>query len=976
MRSLRCDPSRDVTCLAVRQLLRARVPGRARARDAIRVVHLHGSRRGSGAGACACRPLRQTSPTPSATSARQAAAVRRPRVRPVLYRRAGDHGDPSDHRSTDQRSTDHRRTDHDHPHLPAGRVVRDGAQPHPGGRRAGRHGRPRRRGRRAGARGRRRRGRAVGHLHARGRPRGRRPHRRGRRPADARPRSDAPGRGAAPRTRHRDPAARRGGAGDRLGRRPGARGAAVARRPARAVDGDARRVRHAARPGRRPAAGRGGRRCCASAPGSASLQGYQAGPERVDDVVRAVFDAARARTIRYAEPPASWGDVGQRVRTPTQVLDERVGTCLDTTLALAAVLEQGGIRPLVWMVQGHAFLGYWREETSLANIVLTDASPVVNLIDLGAIRLVETTMLTSADPAHDVDAAHRSAYSRWLVGDLDEVLGAIDVWTARRNDVLPLPARARTPSGDVQVVTYQAATHSTAPRSTDDDQPRDRTTTTPVPPRVARWKNALLDLSLRNRLINFADRSAVSLLVPPGRFGNLPPVQARPRPLHLYPSDLVDEVHVARGVTNAKDLPPDLLAQTLDERETVWTDVTSAAYPTRLRALAHRARTVQEETGANNLYLALGSLVWDWDGRPLRSPVVLVPVHLVTRARQRTYRIEVDETGTPAPNYCLLEKLRQAGVDVPDLVGRRRGPRPRGGAADAADRGGRGRAAVAGGGHRARRDPPVRQVPALEGPRRALGVVLRERLGAAPRPDADRAVRRRGGRRRHPGRPRRAGGRVPGARRRVAARGGARRRPRPVVRAGGTAGDGQVADDHQPAEPRRGRGPPRALRRREACRARRRAEAARRGRDGSVLARPARQGISARDRARAGAPGARAQPSGRRAGSARPAGGAARLAPHARAVRPPAPLPQRRRAVALLGARRALAWARDRPDRAAVPAGCGRGPDDRCETSCATLPDVADPARPRAAHPWGFAGAQRRRRPGASRRGVRAARGS
>ena len=256
-----------------------------------------------------------------------------------------------------------------------------------------------------------------------------------------------------------------------------------------------------------------------------------------------------------------------------------MGTCLDTTLALAAVLEQGGIRPLVWMVQGHAFLGYWREETSLANIVLTDASPVVNLIDLGAIRLVETTMLTSTDPTHDVDAAHRSAYSRWLVGDLDEVLGAIDVWTARRNDVLPLPARARTPSGDVQVVTYQAAAHSTAPRAADDDQPRDRATTTPVPPRVARWKNALLDLSLRNRLINFADRSAVSLLVPPGRFGHLPPVQARPRPLHLYPSDLVDEVHVARGVTNAKDLPPDLLTQTLDERETVWTDVTSPPTP-------------------------------------------------------------------------------------------------------------------------------------------------------------------------------------------------------------------------------------------------------------------------------------------------------------------------------------------------------------------------------------------------------------
>lgn len=402
--------------------------------------------------------------------------------------------------------------------------------------------------------------------------------------------------------------------------------------------------------------------------GSTALQGYQAGPERVDDVVRAVFDAARARGIRYAEPPASWGDVGQRVRTPTQVLDERVGTCLDTVVALAAVLEQCGVRPLLWMVRGHAFLGYWREETSLANIVLTDVSPVVNLLDLGAIRLVETTMVTSSEPAHDVDAAHRSAYARWLTGDLDDVLGVVDVWTARRSDVLPLPARTRTPSGEVQVVLYQAASHSTAPRAADEPAAQVRTSTTPAPPRVARWKNALLDLSLRNRLINFTDRSAVTLTVPDGRSATLPTLLGRGRPLHLYPSDALDDVHVARGITSARQLPPDLLAQTLDDREAVWTDVTGAAYPTLMRALAHRARTAQEETGANNLYLALGSLVWDWDGRTLRSPVVLVPVHLVARARQRTYRLEQDETGSPAPNYCLLEKLRQAGVEVPELL--------------------------------------------------------------------------------------------------------------------------------------------------------------------------------------------------------------------------------------------------------------------------------------------------------------------
>ncbi|GAB2680928.1 DUF3320 domain-containing protein [Thalassiella azotivora] len=408
--------------------------------------------------------------------------------------------------------------------------------------------------------------------------------------------------------------------------------------------------------------------------GSSAVQGYQAGAERVDEIVRAAFDAMRARSVRYSEPPASWADHGQKVRTPQEVLDGRVGTCLDTVVTLAAVLEQCGVRPLLWVVEGHAFLGYWRDEQSLSSIVHTEVAPVVNLVDLGLIRLVETTIATErADAADstapDLDAAHRAPYAKHLTGDLDTVLGVVDVYTARRNGVLPLPSRTRTDDGQVQVVTYVPQEHSSPPRPerTRDDaaQPSRRAD---VPPRVQQWKNALLDLSLRNRLINFTERAAVALTVPAERLGAVEDVVHEGKPLHLLPSDLVDQVHVARGVRSGKDLPPDLLAQLLDGRQQMFTDVTTAAYSTRMRNLAYRARTVVEETGANNLYLALGSLVWEWDGKPLRSPLVLVPVRLVTRARQSTYRLELDETGASTPNFCLLEKLKQAGVEVPGLA--------------------------------------------------------------------------------------------------------------------------------------------------------------------------------------------------------------------------------------------------------------------------------------------------------------------
>lgn len=46
---------------------------------------------------------------------------------------------------------------------------------------------------------------------------------------------------------------------------------------------------------------------------NSAIDGYQSeNPDRVDAIARAVFEAMRACDIRYAEPPASWGDDGQR----------------------------------------------------------------------------------------------------------------------------------------------------------------------------------------------------------------------------------------------------------------------------------------------------------------------------------------------------------------------------------------------------------------------------------------------------------------------------------------------------------------------------------------------------------------------------------------------------------------------------------------------------------------------------------------
>ncbi|WP_234787432.1 DUF3320 domain-containing protein [Mycolicibacter sinensis] len=403
--------------------------------------------------------------------------------------------------------------------------------------------------------------------------------------------------------------------------------------------------------------------------GNSALNGYQSDdPARVDAIAQAVFETIRDSDVRYAEPPASWGLEGQKVRTPAEVLEGRLGTCLDTTLTMAAVLEQAGINSTIWVVHGHAFLGYWRVDSALPTVSTTEAIDVVNLVDLDQIRLVETTMLTGGEQAADFSAATASPRAKHLSADLSNILGITDIRQARAARIYPLPSHSTDPAGNITVFEYQpGAGPVIAPYvrpETVQQTPQEA-----VPERVRQWKNALLDLSLRNRLINYTERAGFALAIPGpalARFEDDINAGAR---IKLLASDEVSSVDAARGIRYGRELPEDERTVLLADKHGAYLDVTTAAYKSRLRNLAYKAKTITQETGANNLYLAFGMLNWRFGDRELRSPVVLVPVNLSTTNRGDRYVLSIDEAGVSTPNYCLIEKLRVSfGLEIPELA--------------------------------------------------------------------------------------------------------------------------------------------------------------------------------------------------------------------------------------------------------------------------------------------------------------------
>ena len=129
----------------------------------------------------------------------------------------------------------------------------------------------------------------------------------------------------------------------------------------------------------------------------AGFDGYQSDADGVDAQVRAIWTAlVNEYRFQYINPPPAYSPQTQRLRTPTDIVASNSGTCIDLALLLASCLEYVDIYPVVVLLDGHAFAGYWRSGEAYAEFagvkrvpseVPPAGSPLVRIAD---VRLVET----------------------------------------------------------------------------------------------------------------------------------------------------------------------------------------------------------------------------------------------------------------------------------------------------------------------------------------------------------------------------------------------------------------------------------------------------------------------------------------------------------------------------------------------------------------------------------------------------------
>ena len=254
--------------------------------------------------------------------------------------------------------------------------------------------------------------------------------------------------------------------------------------------------------------------------GDPSLSGYQSkDPALAYTMAGAIYTALQQLDITYINPPVSFETEGQRVRFPDHIVESRMGTCLDLAVLAAGTLEQAGLHPLVVLVQGHAFVGVWLREECFGEPAIDEPLHFRKRVDLDEIAVFDPTasptvrfsasMLRSERPSGAWRSARVLMCHRRAPG-------------AERPDQTPAGTSGTTgPVRRWRDARGTSATATSAPDISALHTPLEPLSTaagkvaeTPAT-RLDRWRRRLLDLSLRNRLLNFRDTNkTIPLLCP------------------------------------------------------------------------------------------------------------------------------------------------------------------------------------------------------------------------------------------------------------------------------------------------------------------------------------------------------------------------------------------------------------------------------------------------------------------------------
>ncbi|MCP1339269.1 DUF4011 domain-containing protein [Idiomarina sp. M1R2S28] len=394
-----------------------------------------------------------------------------------------------------------------------------------------------------------------------------------------------------------------------------------------------------------------------------SVDGYQSNTrDKPYLMLAALWNVIFQVKLAYVSPPKGFAKRGQRVRLAADISHSRMAACLDSSLLFASCIEAMGLNPVIAVTQEHAFAGAWLIDEKLPILTNDDPQDVRKRVDNRDLVLFETTLVTN-DSSVTFEQARDHARGL-LAEELEsQFVMVIDVAQARTQSIKPLSTveeKKEEKTSEEDFADLELPVIPPLPPVRKDEQVVDDTPET----RIDTWSRKLLDLTKKNRLLNFNDRAiAIKLYCPDiaamedmladGTKFKFQSAQESPyfdasRDSEMFRLQTGSDVHreYALNQIRNKVLIANQPTKKLDKNSV---------------ELFRKAKNDLEEGGSNTLFLALGFLKWKEnpeDSRSYKAPLLLVPVKLTRRSARAPVYVEQLQEEDPIFNLTLIEFLQ------------------------------------------------------------------------------------------------------------------------------------------------------------------------------------------------------------------------------------------------------------------------------------------------------------------------------
>lgn len=393
---------------------------------------------------------------------------------------------------------------------------------------------------------------------------------------------------------------------------------------------------------------------------SSEWSGYSGNDKNgVRNAAAAVYAAIRHLNIEREECV----DLTQTVRAGdiSKLLKDKKATALEIAVFAASCFEATKLNPVLVIGKNKVGIGVWLYESCFSSPIQDDMSVIEKYVADGVNNLA---IFDADDLFTHKNASFTTSASHFLssLGNSEYDI-CIDIKRCRIGGIFALPLKVKTSSG-YELLSDKQLSYSEKPRDVIDASKFELEKTAS---KDTAWQRRLLDLSLRNNLLNFRYTRDC---------------------LHILSSDISAFCTRLEGRDKYKLMP--LAAPIKDAEyfgcsgvksmeELIAIEMKSGTircYSSQERmsdiagTLIRKSRSAEEETGAKTLYFAFGFLKWRSknEKEDKYAPLVLLPVNV---KRTKTSGVSIEAGEEFEVNTTLLEFLKQEfGIDVRGVDGK------------------------------------------------------------------------------------------------------------------------------------------------------------------------------------------------------------------------------------------------------------------------------------------------------------------